>query len=279
MLQLGEINILTILRGTSVGMYLGDEEGNDVLLPNKYVPENATIGETIEVFLYRDSEDRIIATTLQPKIRLNEFAYLQVNAVNNIGAFVDWGLEKDLLIPFREQNNNRLREGDQTIVYLYLDESTDRLVGSCKISKFIEKETKELSRGQEVDLLVYAETNLGMNAIINNKFQGLIFGNEIFRRVKLGTKTKGYIKNIRPDNLIDLSLEKLGYDSIEDNAIKILQALEKNEGFLDLTDQSEPNYIMYRLEMSKKTYKKAVGLLYKQKKVLLKEDGIYLIQK
>ncbi len=279
MLQLGQTNILTILRGTSVGMYLGDEEGNDVLLPNKYIPENANVGDTIEVFLYRDSEDRVIATTLEPKIKLNGFAYLRVSAVSNIGAFVDWGLEKDLLIPFREQNSNRLREGDSTIVYLYLDELTNRLVGSCKINKFISKEVDELKRGNQVELLVYSETNLGLNAIINNKFHGLIYGNEVFRRVKLGTQTKGYIKNIRPDNLIDVSLEKIGYDSIDDNAQKIIETLEKNQGFLDLTDYSDPNYIMYRLEMSKKTYKKAVGLLYKQKKILIKEDGIYSIKK
>lgn len=275
MLHLGIKNTLRILRGTGVGMFLGDDEGNDVLLPKKYVPENAIVGDDIEVFIYRDSEDRIIATNLEPKIQLNQFACLQVKSVTAIGAFLDWGLEKDLFVPFREQNK-KMEEGRWYAVYLYLDEETDRLVASCKVNRYFEKENIDLQIGQEVDLLIFEETDLGLNAIINNKYKGLIYENEIFQRIKIGTRTKGFVKNIRDDNRIDLSLQKQGYANVEPNAERILEKLKANNGFLDVTDKSDANYVMYQLEMSKKTFKKAVGALYRQKTIRIEEDGIYL---
>ncbi len=275
MLHLGIKNTLRILRGTGVGMFLGDDEGNDVLLPKKYVPENAIVGDDIEVFIYRDSEDRIIATNLEPKIQLNQFACLQVKSVTAIGAFLDWGLEKDLFVPFREQNK-KMEEGRWYAVYLYLDEETDRLVASCKVNRYFEKENIDLQIGQEVDLLIFEETDLGLNAIINNKYKGLIYENEIFQRIKIGTRTKGFVKNIRDDNRIDLSLQKQGYANVEPNAERILEKLKANNGFLDVTDKSDANYVMYQLEMSKKTFKKAVGALYRQKIIRIEEDGIYL---
>lgn len=276
MLNLGVKNTLRILRGTSVGMYLGDEDGNDVLLPKKYIPDDVIVGDDIDVFIYKDSEDRIIATTLEPKVKLNEFAYLQVMAVTGIGAFLEWGLEKDLFVPFKEQNR-KLEVGDWSAVYLYLDEETERLVGSCKVNKFFEKENIDLEDGQEVDLLVFEETNMGLNVIINQKFKGLIYENEIFQRIKLGSKVKGFVKQIREDNHIDVSLQKQGYANIEPNAERILEKLKANNGFMDLTDKSDANYIMYQLEMSKKTYKKAIGSLYKQRLIRIEEDGIYLV--
>lgn len=275
MLHLGIKNTLRILRGTGVGMFLGDDEGNDVLLPKKYVPENAIVGDDIEVFIYRDSEDRIIATNLEPKIQLNQFACLQVKSVTAIGAFLDWGLEKDLFVPFREQNK-KMEEGRWYAVYLYLDEDTDRLVASCKVNRYFEKENIDLQIGQEVDLLIFEETDLGLNAIINNKYKGLIYENEIFQRIKIGTRTKGFVKNIRDDKRIDLSLQKQGYANVEPNAERILEKLKANNGFLDVTDKSDANYVMYQLEMSKKTFKKAVGALYRQKTIRIEEDGIYL---
>ncbi len=275
MLHLGIKNTLRILRGTGVGMFLGDDEGNDVLLPKKYVPENAIVGDDIEVFIYRDSEDRIIATNLEPKIQLNQFACLQVKSVTAIGAFLDWGLEKDLFVPFREQNK-KMEEGRWYAVYLYLDEETDRLVASCKVNRYFEKENIDLQIGQEVDLLIFEETDLGLNAIINNKYKGLIYENEIFQRIKIGTQTKGFVKNIRDDNRVDLSLQKQGYANVEPNAERILEKLKANNGFLDVTDKSDANYVMYQLEMSKKTFKKAVGALYRQKIIRIEEDGIYL---
>ncbi len=275
MLHLGIKNTLRILRGTGVGMFLGDEEGNDVLLPKKYVPENAIVGDDIEVFIYRDSEDRIIATTLEPKIQLNQFACLQVKSVTAIGAFLDWGLEKDLFVPFREQNK-KMEEGRWYAVYLYLDEETDRLVASCKVNRYFEKENIDLQIGQEVDLLIFEETDLGVNAVINNKYKGLIYENEIFQRIKIGTRTKGFVKNIRDDKRVDLSLQKQGYANVEPNAERILEKLKANNGFLDVTDKSDANYVMYQLEMSKKTFKKAIGALYRQKIIRIEEDGIYL---
>lgn len=276
MLNLGVKNTLRVLRGTSVGMYLGDEDGNDVLLPKKYIPDDLIVGDDIEVFIYKDSEDRVIATTLEPKVKLNEFSYLQVMAVTGIGAFLDWGLEKDLFVPFKEQNR-KLETGDWTPVYVYLDEETERLVGSCKVNKFFEKEDIELTVGEEVDLLVFEETNLGMNVVINNKYKGLVYENEIFQRIKLGSRTKGYIKNIREDNRIDVSLQKQGYANVEPNAQKILETLKASDGFLDITDKSDANYVMYQLEMSKKTFKKAIGGLYKQRLIRIEDDGIYLV--
>lgn len=276
MLHLGIKNTLRILRGTTVGMFLGDNEENDVLLPKKYVPENAVVGDNIEVFIYKDSEDRIIATTLEPKIYLNQFACLQVKAVTPIGAFLDWGLEKDLFVPFREQNK-KMEEGKWYAVYLYLDEDTERLVASCKVNRYFEKENIDLKVGQEVDLLIFEETDMGLNAIINNKFKGLLYENEIFQRIKVGTQIKGFVKNIREDNRIDLSLQKHGYENIEPNAERILTKLKSNNGFLDITDKSDANYVMYQLEMSKKTFKKAVGALYRQRVIRLEDDGIYLV--
>ena len=276
MLHLGIKNTLRILRGTIVGMFLGDDEENDVLLPKKYIPEDAVVGDDIEVFIYKDSEDRIIATTLEPKIQLNQFACLQVKAVTVIGAFLDWGLEKDLFVPFREQNK-KMEEGKWYVVFLYLDEETDRLVASCKVNRYFEKENIDLTIGQEVNLLVFEETEMGLNVIINGKYKGLIYENEIFQRIKIGTNTKGYIKNIREDNRIDVSLQKQGYENVEPNAERILAKLKSNNGFLDITDKSDANYVMYQLEMSKKTFKKAVGALYRQRIIRLEEDGIYLV--
>lgn len=276
MLDLGVKNTLRILRGTGVGMFLGDAEGNDVLLPKKYIPDDVIVGDDIEVFIYRDSEDRIIATTLEPKIQLNEFAYLQVKAVTQVGAFLDWGLEKDLFVPFREQNK-KMEVDKWYAVYLYLDEDTDRLVASCKVNRFFEKENIDLAIGQEVDILVFEETDLGMNAVINNRYKGLIYENEIFQRIKIGTRTKAYVKNIRDDKRIDLSLQKQGYANVEPNAERILEKLKANNGFLDVTDKSDANYVMYQLEMSKKTFKKAVGALYRQRIIRIEDDGIYLV--
>lgn len=276
MLHIGIKNTLRILRGTGVGMFLGDEEGNDVLLPKKYVPANAIVGDDIEVFIYRDSEDRIIATNLEPKIQLNQFACLQVKSVTAIGAFLDWGLEKDLFVPFREQNK-KMEEGRWYAVFLYLDEETDRLVASCKVNRYFEKENIDLKIGQEVDLLIFEETDLGLNAVINNKYKGLIYENEIFQRIKIGTRTKGFVKNLRDDNRVDLSLQKQGYANVEPNAERILEKLKTNNGFLDVTDKSDSNYVMYQLEMSKKTFKKAVGALYRQKIIRIEDDGIYLV--
>ncbi|HLO43052.1 MAG TPA: S1-like domain-containing RNA-binding protein [Leadbetterella sp.] len=276
-MEVGKYNTLQILRGTSVGMYLGDEEGNDVLLPHKYIPENTQIGESIEVFIYRDSEDRLIATTLKPLILLNQFAILEVVAATQFGAFLDWGLEKDLFVPFKEQNH-KLQKGQWVPVYLYLDEQTDRLVASAKINKYFKNlDGVDLDEGQEVDLLVFEKTELGHNVVINNLYKGLVYENETFRRLAWGDTTKGYVKLIREEGKIDISLQPLGFlKTLEPNQKTILEKLEASGGVLNLSDSSDPIEIQEVLEMSKKSFKKAIGVLYKDKKILINKDSIVL---
>jgi predicted RNA-binding protein (virulence factor B family) len=278
-MEVGKYNTLQILRGTSVGMYLGDKEGGDVLLPHKYIPENAQIGENIEVFIYRDSEDRLIATTLKPLILLNQFAILEVVAATQFGAFLDWGLEKDLFVPFKEQNH-KLQKGQYVPVYLYLDDQTDRVVASAKLNKYFKNlDGVDLDEGQEVDLLVFEKTELGHNVIVNNLYKGLVYENETFRRLAWGDTTKGYVKLIRDEGKIDISLQPLGFlKTLEPNQKAILDKLQQSGGTLNLSDSSDPIEIQEVLEMSKKAFKKAIGVLYKDKKILIKDDSIVLNQ-
>ncbi len=276
MIEIGKQNRLIVLRNTSVGLYLGDEEGQDILLPIKYIPEGIDINDEIEVFVYRDSEDRLIATTLEPRIQLNGFASLRVKDVNDFGAFLDWGLEKDLMVPYREQMN-RMRVGQYQIVYLYVDETTGRLAASNKLDRFLDEEPIGLSEGQKVDLLIWTETDLGYNVVINQKYKGLLYKNQIFSVVEPGDEVTGYIKHIREDNKIDVSLQQQGFAGIEANAQIVLDKLKKNNGFLPLTDDSSPEAILEELQMSKKTFKKAVGTLYKQKMITLGDKGISLV--
>ncbi|MFD1141596.1 S1 RNA-binding domain-containing protein [Larkinella insperata] len=274
MIQIGKMNTLRALRETSVGVFLGDDEENDVLLPNKYVPRTLQIGDSIDVFVYTDSEDRIIATTLTPKIKRNEFARLQVVSVTRVGAFLDWGLEKDLLVPYREQVRP-MEVGRWYVVYLYLDHETDRLVASNRLNRFLDTAKPNLDEGQEVSLLAYESTDLGINVIINNRYRGLVYANEIFQEVYPGDRMTGYIKQIREDNRVDVSLQKPGYENVESSAQRILEALDDRRGFLPLHDKSNPDEIYRVLEMSKKTFKKAVGALFKERKIVIKYDGIY----
>ena len=276
MINIGENNHLKAARRTDNGVYLTDEEGSgEVLLPNKYVPADLEFGDILEVFIFMDSEDRITATTAEPKIKLHEFACLQVRDVTNVGAFLDWGLEKDLLAPFKEQPG-RMLKGHWYMVFLYLDGETDRLVASGRYQKFLQKENITVKPGEEVDLVIDDPTDLGVNVIINHRFRGLIYRNELFERVRRGDRRSGYIKTVREDGKIDVTLQKPGYAKVEPNAEKILAELKANDGYLRLTDKSDPDDITEILEMSKKTFKKAVGALYKQRLIRLEEDGIYL---
>ena len=275
LIEIGKYNHLEVLKSTEQGLYVGDDI-EEILLPNKYIPEGLEVGDHIDVFIYNDSEDRMIATTLQPKIQVGEFAYLQVKDVTSIGAFLDWGLEKDLLVPFKEQLH-KMEPGKFYVVYMYLDEVTDRLVASSHLNKFIEREVIDLEEGQEVDLLIGDKTDLGYQVIINNRYRGLIFQNEIFRKVDSGDCTVGFVKRVREDKKIDISLEKQGYQSIEPNADRIYEVLKANEGFLPLTDKSDPEEIQLKLQMSKKNFKKAIGTLYKKRMIRLEPKGIRLI--
>ncbi len=272
----GEFNLLTAKRRTLNGYYLVDAEDNEVLLPNKYVPSGMKPDDEISVFIYKDSEDRIIATTIKPYIMLNEFAVLEVVDINAIGAFLDWGLEKDLLVPFSEQSL-RMQVGSSYPVYLFLDEKTQRLAASAKINKFLDTENITVYNGDEVELLICNSTDLGINVIINSIHKGLLYDNELFQAVSEGDIITGWIKNVRPDNKIDVSLQKQGYVNVEPNAQKILDKLKENNGFLNLTDKSDPIIILAKLEMSKKTFKKSIGLLYKQKIIRIEKDGIYIV--
>jgi uncharacterized protein len=276
MIEIGKYNTLTIERFTNVGLFLSDGE-KDVLLPNKYIPNQYEIGEEIIVFVYLDHEERIVATTLEPYIKLNEFGWLRVNYINQFGAFLDWGLEKDLFVPFKEQARP-MEQGKRYLVYMYSDEKTNRLVASSKTNQFLNNENCPLHKNEEVDLIISHITDLGINVIINEQYKGLVYKDESFVEVKPGQRSKGYIKNIRPDWKIDVSFQKLGYEGIEPNADKILNELKASRGFLRLNDDSDPEDIKTLLQMSKKTFKKAIGLLYKEKLIQIKEDGIYLIK-
>ena len=275
MIELGKYNVLKVYHRAKQGLYLGDEEEQDILLPNKYVPEGTEEGDDIPVFVYKDSEDRIIATTLRPKILLHQFACLKVKDVNKYGAFMDWGLEKDLMVPFREQGK-KMEVNRWYVVYLYKDSVTDRLVGSSRINRFLEKEDIQLKQGEEVNLLIGESTNMGYKVIINQRYGGVIYRNEIFRKIRIGDKVKGYIKTIREDKKIDVTLQKPGYEHVAPNADHILAKLRENKGFLPLTDKSPPALITDQLEMSKKTFKKAIGGLYKKRLIRIEKDGIYL---
>lgn len=275
MIQLGKYNRLKAIRSTRHGMYLADEEGREVLLPRKYVPAELSEEGEIDVFIFNDSEDRPTATTVKPKILLHQVALLQVKQVNKFGAFLDWGLEKDLLVPFREQRSEMIK-GKSYLVYLYVDDESQRLVATNKWQRFINNEELTVKEEDEVDLVVANTTDLGTNVIINNRHQGLIYKNEIFRRIQPGDHIKGYIKHIRPDNKIDVSLQQQGYAHVEPNAEKILKTLRQNGGFLGLHDGSSPADIRAQLEMSKKTFKKAIGALYKRQLIEIKSKGIYL---
>ena len=280
MLEIGKYNTLTILRDTKVGLFLGNttDDKDDVLLPNKYVPKVFEIGEEIAVFVYLDHEERPVATTLQPYILLNEFALLRVNYVNQVGAFMDWGMEKDILVPFKEQARP-MEKGKRYLVYLYKDEKSNRLVASSKTNQFLSNENITVENGEEVDLIVSHITELGINVIINEKHKGLLYKDEVYdESIRTGDRAIGYIKNIRPDGKIDVSLQKQGYENVEPNAEKILDELRASRGFLRLNDNSHPEDIKTVLKMSKKTFKKAIGLLYKDKLIEIKEDGIYLVK-
>ncbi len=276
MIQIGKFNTLTIARDTKIGLYLTDGE-KDILLPNKYVPEHFEIGEEIEVFVYLDQEERPVATTLEPYIYCNEFALLRVNYINQFGAFMDMGLEKDLFVPFKEQARP-MEQGKRYLIYMYLDEKTNRLVGSSKTNQFLDNKEITVEKGEEVDLIVSHITDAGINVIINEKHKGLLYKNEVFEDLRTGDRIIGYIKNIRPDGKIDVSRQPFGLERIDASGQVILDELKASRGFLRLNDNSHPEDIKTVLKMSKKTFKKAIGTLYKQKRIEIKEDGIYLIQ-
>lgn len=277
MIHLGEFNTLEILREAEQGVYLVDTEGNEVLLPNRYVPETFKIYEKIEVFVYLDNEERPVATTDKPYITLNDFALLRCNQVTDYGAFLDWGLVKELFCPFKEQAFP-MKVGGWYLVHCYLDEKTDRLVASSKTNRFLDNKDLTVGEFDEVNLIVSHPSDIGMNVIVNNIHSGLIYKDILFKDISVGDRLKGVVKKIRPGNKLDIALGQIGYRNIEPNAERIMHELHDNSGYLNLSDKSEPEAIKDLLQMSKKNFKKAVGTLYKQRLIDIKPDGIYLIQ-
>jgi hypothetical protein len=276
-MKVGEINELRIDRFTSSGAFLEDNERNDVLLPGKYLNPEMKEGDLISVFIYRDSEDRIVATTERPLIQLNGFAYLTVKDVSLYGAFVDWGLEKDLLVPYKEQKA-RMEEGQKYFISLRLDASTDRLFGTTKIDKLLEKcEEDAYSPDDEVEVLVTNKTDLGRKVIVEDRYQGLIFTSFIDRELFPGQRIAAFVHQVRPDGKLDIRLSKVGKEKRLDASSVLLEILEK-KGSIHLGDKSDPDEIRKQLGMSKKTFKQAVGTLYKDKKIQVEPLKISLIK-
>lgn len=274
-MKLGQLNDLTILRFTSVGAYLGDEADNDVLLPNKYLTPELEIDDVVSVFLYKDSEDRIVATTETPLIQLNEFKYLQVKEVGAFGAFLDWGLEKDLLVPFKEQRL-KLEEGRYYLVTLRLDEATDRLYGSTRINRFMEPCEDPEYLNKESDIQICETTDLGVTVIVDGIYKGIIYHNDVNRVLNKGEHYTGFVYNIREDGKVDVRLERGDLQRFDEAAERLLGILQDKK-ILRLSDKSHPDEIREQVAMSKKMFKQAIGKLYKARLINLSEDSIELV--
>lgn len=276
MAQIGKINELKVVKLVDFGIYLDGEEHGEILMPKRYVPENCQPGDTVTGFVYLDSEDRIIVTTEKPYAMVDEFALLRVKSVNSIGAFLDWGLMKDLLVPFREQTV-KMEEDRSYLVYVYLDFETKRIVASAKLDQFLDIKPVTFEKGDMVDLIIASQTEIGYKAIINKTWWGILYKNEVFQPLEKGQHLKGYINKVREDEKIDLILQKPHYSKVTDISTLIIDKLKVNDGFLKITDKSSPEKIYDIFGISKKAYKMAVGSLYKSKIVRLEEDGIRLI--
>lgn len=277
MIELGKQYRLNVLRQTNDGLILVDDQKEEILLPTNEFSGNFKIGDSLNVFIYRDQNEKKIATTVIPKIWLHEFALLQVASITKVGAFLNWGLNKDLLIPFSEQQQE-LKEGRWYIVYLDIDETTDRLFGSTYIERQLQNIHITVKEGEKVDLLVYQKTDLGYSVIVNNEHKGLVFENEIFTTINIGDFIKGYVKKIREDNKLDISLQPIGYKKFIDvNSSIIYSKLYESNGYLAVTDKSSPEEIKSLFGLSKKAFKKSIGALYKQKKIMIEKDGIRIL--
>lgn len=275
MVEIGKYNTLTVVKIVDFGVYLDGGERGEILMPKEYVPANCFPDDEVRVFVYFDSEDRIVATTEVPYVMVGEFAFLKVVAVSHVGAFLDWGLRKDLLVPFREQRDPMV-EGKSYLVYAYADKASDRIVASTKVDKYLDQVFPEYEINEEVDILIARKTDLGYAVIINNMHWGLIYDNEVFQIIKIGQKMKGYIKAIREDEKIDVSLQAPGYAKIEGLAGVILEKMKDYDGILDLSDKSDPEEIYRVFGCSKKNYKKALGTLFKQGLIEINDTEVRL---
>lgn len=276
MADIGKFNTLEVIKMKDFGCYLDAGELGEILLPKRYCPEDLDVGDSIRVFIYLDSDDYLIATTENPSAIVGEFAMLKVTAVNNVGAFLDWGLSKEVLLPYSEQKQRPVEVGKRYIAYLYVDKHSNRIVASTKIDKFLDKTQPRYQAGEEVDLLIANRTDLGQKAIINNTHWGMIFRSDLLRTVYPGERFKGYIKQVRPDGKIDISMQKPGYSKVVDTSLKILQMMEEQEGFITINDKSSPEVIYKAFGISKKAFKMAVGALLKQGKITTEPGGLRL---
>jgi predicted RNA-binding protein (virulence factor B family) len=276
MLQLGKFNNLTINRLSPHGLYVGDGS-TELLLPNKFIPEQYELGDYINVFVFKDSEDRFTATTETPYAQVGEFAFLETRDLNSSGAFLDWGLEKDLFVPFKEQND-RMVKGKAYIVRLYVDSVTERIVATSKINKFTENHLEiEVNEGDTVAIMVYKYTDLGVKVIVNNKYWGQLYQNEIFKNLRIGEKMTAIVKKVREDGKLDLTLQQNGMNIVNEIQTVIMEKLAENDGFLPYNDDSSPEDIYRYFNVSKKVFKKTIGTLFKDKKIIIADSGIRLV--
>lgn len=275
-IKLGDYNRLTIVKSVDFGLYLDGGDEGEILLPTRYVPKGAGIGDEIDVFIYLDQDERLVATTQQPLAKVGDFAHLEVAWVNEYGAFLNWGLMKDLFCPFREQKK-RMATGSSYIVYVTVDEDSYRLMATAKVDRYLDNERPLYRHNDEVDLLVWQKTDLGFKVIVDNKFSGLVYDDRIFRPLTTGDRLKGYIDHIRQDGKIDIVLQPTGHRHTEEFSETLLRYLQENNGHCELGDKSPAELIADRFKVSKKTYKKAVGDLYRRRLISIDEDGITLV--
>ena len=287
-LKLGDYNILKVVKEAkrpnphsfnneeTFGIFLDGGHEGDILMPKKYVPEGTKVGDMIECFLYLDQDERLIATTEKPIAKANEFAFLECSWVNEYGAFLDWGLMKDVFCPFREQKR-KMEIGNSYIVHIHLDEESYRIVASAKIENYFSQEKPAYRHGEEVEIMIWQKTDLGFKVIIDNKYPGLIYQSQIFKHVTTGDRMTGYIDNIRPDGKIDVTLQPTGRKLTADFAETLLEYLHDNNGVCPLGDKSDAEDIKRTFQVSKKTFKKAVGDLYKRRLITISPEGLKLV--
>ena len=274
-IELGKFNQLEVVKEVDFGVYLDGGEEGEILLPTRYVPEDCKIGDILNVFLYLDMDERLIATTLTPFVQVGQFACLEVSWVNQYGAFLNWGLMKDLFVPFREQKM-KMQVGRKYVVHAHLDEESYRIVASAKVERYLSKEKPEYAAGEEVNILIWQKTDLGFKAIIDNKYSGLLYENEIFSSIETGMEMKAFVKQVREDGKVDLILQKPGFEKVDDFAKTLLDYIKEQGGRIHLNDKSPAEDIYDTFGVSKKTFKKGVGDLYKKRLITLHEDGIAL---
>lgn len=276
MAELGKINKLTIVKSVDFGLYLDGGDYGEILLPKRYVTPDMVPGSVIEVFVYLDGEERPIATTLKPLAQVGDFAYLKVKAVERAGAFLEWGIMKDILVPFREQRSP-MQSGKSYVVYLYVDKLTDRILATQKPERFFSKNKPPFKPGDAVKIMVWHPTDLGYKVIVENAWQGMLFKTDVFKPIRPGEIYTAYVKKLRDDNKLDLVLEKPGYDKVKDISGSIMENLKSKGGFIPLTDKSDPDLIYKEFGVSKKVFKQAIGQLYKLRKIELTEKGVRLL--